>query len=110
MGMNLEPHFIAELVYRKTEDGGRKTAANNGYRPQVKFGFTENQTSGIQKFIGKESVMPGEKVLAEITVLSPHFFEGKLEVGMEFTFNEGLTIIGTGKVTEILCGDLKASS
>ena len=108
--MNIEPHFIAELVYRSTENGGRKTAAENGYRPQVKFEFTENQTSGIQKFIGKDSVLPGEKVLAEITVLSPHFFEGKLKVGMEFNFNEGANIIGTGKVTEILCEDLKASS
>ena len=108
--MNLKPHFIAELVYRKTEDGGRKSAAKNGYRPQVEFGFTKNQTSGIQKFIGRDSVLPGEKVLAEITVLSPQFFEGKLEVGMEFNFNEGLTVIGTGKVTEILCEDLKASS
>ena len=108
--MKIEPHFIAELVYRSTENGGRKSAAHNGYRPQVKFEFTENQTSGIQKFIGKDSVFPGEKVLAEITVLSPHFFEGKLEVGMEFTFNEGSVVIGSGKVTEILCGNLKASS
>lgn len=106
----MKPHFIAELVYQKTENGGRKTAATTGYRPQVKFEFTENHTSGIQKFIGTESVLPGEKVLAEITVHSPHLFEGKLKVGMEFTFYEGLTLIGTGKVSEILCEDLKASS
>ena len=108
--MNLKPHFIAELIYRSTEEGGRKSAAINGYRPQVKFGFTENQTSGAQRFIGKDYVLPGEKVLAEITVLSPQFFVGKLEVGMEFTFNEGSHLIGTGKVMEILWGDLKASS
>jgi hypothetical protein len=108
--MDLKPHFIAELNYLSTENGGRKTAAKTGYRPQVQFSFTENQTSGIQKFVDKDSVLPGEKVLAEITVLSPDFFKGRLEVGMEFSFNEGTHTIGTGKVTEIVCEDLKASS
>ena len=67
--MKNEPHFIAELIYRSTENGGRKTAAKSGYRPQVKFEFTEMQTSGIQNFIGKDYCLPGEKILAEITVV-----------------------------------------
>lgn len=107
--MSSQPHFIAELVYRKTEDGGRKTAVKNGYRGQVKFEFAE-RTSGVQKFIGKEYVFPGEKVVAEIAVLSPHFLKGKLEVGMAFTIHEGLTLVATGKVMEIFHEDLKASS
>ena len=108
--MKNEPHFIAELNYRSTENGGRKTAAKSGYRPQVKFKFTEKQTSGIQNFIGKDFCLPGEIILAEITVISPEFFESKLEVGMEFNFNEGLNIIGVGKIIEILSEKLKKAS
>ncbi|WP_298549293.1 hypothetical protein [uncultured Aquimarina sp.] len=95
------PHFIAELKYRSTEQGGRKTPAASGYRPQVKFDFEEMQTSGNQKFIGTELVYPGEIVIAEITVLSPQLFEGKLEIGMEFEFREGPRVIGTGKIMEV---------
>ena len=108
--METKSHFIAELSYLSTENGGRNTAAKSGYRPQVEFDFTEKQTSGIQKFIGKDEVKPGEKVLAEITVLSPKFFENKLEVGMEFKFNEGSKIIGTGKVIEIQNQSLQKAS
>jgi len=104
------PDFIAELKYLSAENGGRKTAAKTGYRPQIKFGFTEKQTSGIQNFIGKDSVLPGEIVRAEIKVLSPHFFQNQLEIGMEFNFNEGAKIIGTGRVLEVVNQMLKRAS
>lgn len=65
-----EPDFIAELKYKTTEDGGRKTPAFSGYRPQVKFPFSEMQTSGQQKFIDKKSVNPGDTVNAEVSILS----------------------------------------
>lgn len=94
--------FIAELTYFTTEQSGRKAAATSGYRPQVKFDFTEMQTSGQQIFIDKEIVYPGEKVLAKIKVLSPHFFADKLEVGMVFEFREGARIIGTGELKNII--------
>ena len=96
------PDFKAKLKYLSTEQGGRQTPANSGYRPQVKFGFTKMKTSGSQKFIGTDKVSPGETVFAEITILSPQFFENQLEIGMEFDFREGAKIIGTGKIIEIL--------
>ena len=43
--------FIAELRYRTIEQGGRKTPVSSGYRPQLKFNFTEMQTTGHQFFI-----------------------------------------------------------
>ncbi|AWA31067.1 elongation factor Tu [Flavobacterium magnum] len=99
--MDNNPHFIAELKYLKTEDGGRKTAAKSGYRPQVQFDFEKMSTSGSQKFVDKEIVFPGESVLAEITLLSPQFFEYKLKVGMQFNFHEGPIIVGSGKILEL---------
>lgn len=100
--MNHKTDFVAELKNRTSEKGGRKTPANSGYRPQVKFAFSKMQTSGRQKFIGTDIVYPGETVLAEITILSPQFFESQLEIGMEFEFQEGERIIGTGIIIEIL--------
>ena len=94
--------FIAELTYFTTEQGGRKTPARSGYRPQVKFDFSESQTSGQQTFIDKEIVYPGEKVLAKIKVISPHFFSDSLEEGMKFEFREGARIIGIGELKNII--------
>lgn len=104
--INLKPHFIAKLKYKTTEEGGRKTPAKSNYRPQVKFGFTKYDTSGIQRFLDKDIVFPGESVLAEITVMSPQFFKGMLKVGMEFDFREGSKIIGFGELIEILDSNL----
>ena len=98
----MKPHFIAKLKYKTSEEGGRKTSANSGYRPQIQFSFTDKQTSGSQIFLDKEKVNPGETVTAEITVLTPQFFENKLEIGMNFQFLEGFTIIGFGSVLDIL--------
>ncbi|MEP3447812.1 MAG: hypothetical protein ABJN61_11720 [Flavobacteriaceae bacterium] len=94
--------FIAELQYLTSEQGGRKTPAKSGYRPQVKFDFDEMQTSGQQTFIKKEWVKPGENVKAKIKILSPDHFAHTLTEGMEFEFRDGATIIGTGKIEYIV--------
>jgi elongation factor Tu len=105
------PDFIAKLSYKKAEEGGRKTPVFvEGYRPQVKFPFSEMQTSGQQKFVDKEIVYPGDCVTAEITILSPNFFENQLSEGMEFEFREGSRIIGTGTILKILNSALVKAS
>ncbi|RWX01571.1 ADP-ribosylglycohydrolase family protein [Flavobacterium cerinum] len=99
--------FIAVLKYKTTEEGGRETAAKSGYRPAVKFSFDKMLTSGIQTFIDKEQIYPGESVEAYMKILSaPHFY-GRLEERMEFIFTEGDHIIGTGVIKEILNQYLK---
>jgi len=94
--------FIAELRYLTTEEGGRKTPAFSGYRPHIKFEFTNMQTSGQQTFLNRETVYPGDKVDAEIKILSADYFANSLEEGMTFKFMEGPITIGTGKITSIL--------
>lgn len=102
--------FIALLKYKTTEEGGRTTAAASGYRPQIKFPFTDMQTSGQQTFIDKELVYPGETVKASIKILSVHFFENSLTEGMAFEFREGRNVIGTGKLLAVLNPRLKKAS
>ncbi len=94
--------FIAILKYNTTEEGGRETPAFTGYRPQIKFDFSEKQTSGEQKFIDKAIVYPGDSVSAEIRLLSSEFFQNKLCEGMNFDFREGNRIIGNGTITKML--------
>ena len=102
--------FIAVLSYRTTAQGGRKTPAFNKYRPQIKFEFSEMQTSGQQKFLDKEVVHPGDVVEAEIELASPEIFENKLTEGMPFDFREGSRIIGTGEIKKIINDRLKKAS
>ena len=102
--------FIAELQYLTLEQGGRKTPANSGYRPQVKFDFSEMQTSGQQTFIDKETVFPGEKVNAKIKILSPDYFAYCLTEGMNFEFREGAKVIGTGQIKYIVNDKLEKAS
>lgn len=99
--------FIAYLRYRTTDEGGRMTPAKSGYRPQVRFDFEKITSSGRQVFINKEWVFPGDAVEAEITLLSPQFFENKLFEGLKFEFIEGSKIIGIGEIQKIKNETLK---
>jgi translation elongation factor EF-Tu-like GTPase len=102
MEENNADDFIAVLTYYTEEQGGRHTPAKSGYRPQVKFPFSDMQTSGQQIFIGKDIVSPGETMEARMKILSPEFFAGCLTEGMEFEFREGQNVIGTGKIKQII--------
>lgn len=106
--MKFKSDFIAELKYKQTEDGGRKSYALSGYRPAIKFPFSEMQTSGMQTFIDKEKVFPGDTVKAEIKILSEEYFKYQLCENLEFDFREGPNIIGTGKIISILNPKLKS--
>jgi len=99
--------FIAILKYRTFDEGGRATPAKSGYRPELSFDFEKPTTSGRQIFLGREWVCPGETIEAEITMLSPQFYENKLYEGLEFKFKEGSKIIGTGEILKIKNKNLK---
>lgn len=94
--------FIAELRYLTGEQGGRSMPARSGFRPQLKFDFTEMQTSGNQTFLEKDIVYPGDSVTAEIKIISVEYFAHKLTENMKFDFREGSKIIGTGVIKKII--------
>ena len=95
-------HFRAKLDYLSTEEGGRTHPANSGIRPTIRFPFEPNYyTSGHQEFIGRDSVKPGETIIADIAILSFDHFKGKLSVGDTFEFSEGSQQTGNGQILEI---------
>jgi elongation factor Tu len=97
---------MATLKFHTTEEGGRRSPAKSGYRPQIKFAFEEMQTSGQQIFIEKEMVYPGDTVKSQITMASPMIFKGRLSCGMSFEFREGARVLGTGQIIKILNPEL----
>lgn len=99
--------FIAVVKFRTTDQGGRKTPAFTSYRPQIKFDFSEKQTSGQLTFLDKDIAYPGDEVDVEIELLTCEIFENKLTEGMDFEFIEASRIIGTGKVKIIINERLK---
>jgi len=92
-------HFTALLTFVSSEKGGLSTPASSGYRPFIKFPFTKNLVTGIQKFTGTDLVFPGDTVSVEITLTDVSGFAGKLYEGLDFEFFEADRLIGYGVVT-----------
>ncbi len=90
--------FVAQLNFKKTEDGGRTQFALSGYRPQVKFNFTETQTSGQQTYIDNKMAFPGDNLNALIKLTTTEHLKGQLREGTIFEFLEGDRLIGTGRI------------
>ncbi len=99
--------FIATIYYKTIEEGGRRTPAKTGYRPQVKIPFEKMTTSGSQSFLDTEWVNPGETVEAEIRMLSSQYFEGTLTEGQRFDLMEGPRVIAQGVIKQIVNDKLR---
>jgi len=89
--------FEAEVYILKSEEGGRKTPFQNGYRPQFYFRTTD-VTGTIELPKDKEIVMPGDNVKITVTLISKIAMEEKLR----FAIREGGHTVGSGVVTKIL--------
>jgi len=101
--------FIATVTYLTPEQGGRKTPAHTGYRPHFQIEGYDIITSAQQTFIGKDIVMPGETVDAQVILLCPKVFFKRLFVGQSCEFCEGARLVATGKIKAILNSELEIS-
>lgn len=100
--------FIATISYLKTDEGGRLTPALSGYRPQVKFSFSDIQTSGQQTFIDTTIAYPGDKIEAEIKLGNTGHLVGQLKDRMKFDLLEGAKVIASGWIKYIVNQALRA--
>ncbi|GGG57076.1 hypothetical protein [Epilithonimonas arachidiradicis] len=99
---NSKCDFIAQINFKRENEGGRKNYVKSDYRSQLVFNFDDYQTSARQIYIGSEFAFPGDLVNAEIDLLSQDYFQGKLKIGMSFKLYEGLQLIGIGKIIKII--------
>jgi elongation factor Tu len=96
---SITPHteFEAEVYVLTKEEGGRHTPFFNGYRPQ--FYFRTTDVTGDVTLIGDvEMVMPGDKVLIHIKLITPIAMEEQLR----FAIREGGRTVGAGVVTKVI--------
>lgn len=94
--------IIAKLYVHKAEEGGRRTAFKENYKPQ--FFFRTSDVTGIiynmktEDGISIEAVLPGDAVTANIS-----FDKGiLLSNGMKFSVMEGKHTIASGVIIEVL--------
>ncbi|WP_323809018.1 hypothetical protein [Chryseobacterium formosus] len=99
---NSKCDFIAQIHFKKENEGGRNHYVKSDYRCQLVFNFDDYQTSARQIYIGTDFAFPGDMVNAEIDILSQEYFNEKLKVGMVFKLYESLQLIGTGKIIKIV--------
>jgi translation elongation factor EF-Tu-like GTPase len=94
------PDIEAEITFVPTEQGGRKTLAFSGYRPQ--FYYDEHDWDAEHEYPDVESVAPGQTVRALLRFLSPEMHVGRMHPGTEFQVREGARVVAHGRVTKIL--------
>lgn len=99
---NSKCDFIAQIHFKKENEGGRNHYVKSDYRSQIVFYIDEYKTSARQIYIGTDYAFPGDMVNAEIDILSQEYFHGRLKAGMGFKLYEGLQLIGTGKIIKIV--------
>jgi hypothetical protein len=94
------PHIEAEVTFLLPEEGGRKSPALTGYRPQFYYDGHDWDAEHNYPDVGK--VNPGETARALLTFISPEFHRNRVHPGMTFEIREGARVVGRGKVTRLL--------
>ncbi len=96
---SITPHkkFKGETYILTKEEGGRHKPFFSGYRPQFYFRTTD-VTGTLSLPEGTDMVMPGDRVIMEIELLTPI----AMEKGLRFAIREGGRTVGAGVVTEII--------
>jgi elongation factor Tu len=96
---SITPHtkFKCEAYILKKDEGGRHKPFFNGYRPQFYFRTTD-VTGAIDLEPGVEMVMPGDRVVMTIELITPIAIEKQLR----FAIREGGRTVGAGVVTDII--------
>jgi elongation factor Tu len=96
---SITPHtkFKGEVYILTKEEGGRHTPFFKGYRPQ--FYFRTTDVTGVANLPeGTEMVMPGDRVLLDVELITPI----AMEQGLRFAIREGGRTVGAGVITEII--------
>jgi len=96
---SITPHkkFQGEVYILSKDEGGRHTPFFNGYRPQ--FYFRTTDVTGVASLPeGTEMVMPGDRVMLSVDLIS----EIAMEDGLRFAIREGGRTVGAGVVTKII--------
>ena len=95
-----------QVEYLPTDQGGRRSPAHSGYRPQLYY--DGHDWDALHEYPDVEMIFPGSRTRAYLVCLSPQFHDGKLIPGTPVLFREGRVIVAFGAVSRII--DLPVSA
>ena len=98
--MTIANDIEANVYFLTTAEGGRKSPADSGYRPQ--FHYNNQDWVASLSFPDTENSRLGETVRTYIGFMSPKEHFGNISIGTEFQIREGAKVFGKGVVTKIL--------
>jgi translation elongation factor EF-Tu-like GTPase len=104
------PDLEADISFLATSDGGRRSAAHSGYRPDHNFGVRGTLNGAAHEYVGQNSVEPGETARANLWLLAPECQQGRLQEGFAFTVQEGPRVVGNGVIRKVLNASLRANA
>jgi elongation factor Tu len=89
--------FEAEVYILRKDEGGRHKPFFSGYKPQFYIN-TMDITGQCDLPEGVEMVMPGDRTVMTVELISPV----ALENGHRFAIREGGLTVGAGVITKVL--------
>jgi len=94
----------ATISLLSTEDGGKPQPITARYRPNHNFGSPENRSMfvGQVELHENEFLHPGESRDLLVRFLNVRGLAEKLFVGSQWRLQEGLRLVGTGRVKRIV--------
>jgi len=89
-------NFEAEVYILRRDEGGRHKPFFSGYKPQF-YMNTMDITGSVQLPDGVEMVMPGDRTVMDVELISPV----AMEAGSRFAIREGGLTVGAGVITKV---------
>ena len=94
------PDRKADVVVQIKNSRPSKNIICSGYRPAFKV-KEDYLTTGVIKFMDRESINYGEESLAEVWFITPEFYPSCLTVGQVISFQEGKVVNGYATIVKI---------
>lgn len=97
---------MATVTLLATADGGRAGPIRCGYRPNHNFFGPDNceMTIGLIELPEGIALQPGQSIDVPISFWSWPRLAGEIYAGREWSIQEGLKVVGFGKVVAVLDG------
>lgn len=95
------PDLIVNFALTALRGDGSLKHVNSGYRPMYKVRH-DYWSSAHHEFVDTTSVETGGQCLAEVWLLSPEAYPHTFWIGRRVEVAEGLRVVGTADILEIL--------
>lgn len=93
--------LVVAKILLYDNNSGRKTPFLNGYRPLFNFQGKSSKVSGMITLLNMDKFIPGKTGIVEIKFLDNVIDLHNIKIGEKFTFDEGQSILGEGKIIRI---------